>query len=102
MDNYNLDQETIYFVTSKARVSTDERLKFMLAYSAKCEPIRKIYEDEFNMRLEKKYRICDLHEDLGTLQPNLEFLDDDGEWVKSGIVKGTVSKSVVGRYRVPL
>ena len=49
-----------------------------------------------------KYRICDLHEDLGTLQPNLEFLDDDGEWTKSGIVKGTVSKSLIGRYRVAL
>ena len=50
----------------------------------------------------KKYRICVLHEDLGTLQPKLEFLDDDGEWAKSGIVKGTVSKSLVGRYRVAI
>jgi hypothetical protein len=49
----------------------------------------------------KEYRICNLYEDLGPLQPNLETLVD-GEWVKSAIITGRVSRGVMGRYRVPL
>jgi hypothetical protein len=47
----------------------------------------------------RRYRLCDLREDLGPLQPNLEFLNEHGEWVKSGIITGRVSQSSVGRYR---
>lgn len=44
-------------------------------------------------------RICELGEDLGPLQPNLEFQDEFGNWKPSGITTGRVSHSMVGMYR---
>jgi hypothetical protein len=47
-------------------------------------------------------RLLELHEDLGNLQPHLEFMDADGNWKFSGVINGTVSKHLLGRYRVIL
>ena len=45
-------------------------------------------------------RLCELHEDLGSLQPDLEFMSESGEWVPSGLITGTLSEKLVGRYRI--
>ncbi len=50
--------------------------------------------------LDCKVRLCKLYEKLGPLQPNLEFRTDCGEWVPSGIITGSLSAQLVGRYRV--
>jgi len=47
-------------------------------------------------------RLLELHEDLGGFQPHLEFMDADGNWKPSGVINGTVSKHLLGRYRVIL
>ena len=44
-------------------------------------------------------RLCELWEDLGALQPNLEFQDEFGNWKPSGLITGRVSHSTVGMYR---
>jgi len=43
-------------------------------------------------------RLVRLGESLGDLQPDLEFFDGI-RWVKSGIITGTVSKNLIGKYR---
>lgn len=44
------------------------------------------------------HRLVRLGESLGDLQPDLEFFDGF-RWVKSGIITGTVSKNLIGKYR---
>ena len=51
---------------------------------------------------ENRYRICDLYESLTGLIPNLEFQLDSGEWVKSVLTHGKVTRSLFGRYRVSI
>lgn len=43
-------------------------------------------------------RLVRLGESLGDLQPDLEFFDGV-RWIKSGIITGTVSKNLIGKYR---
>ena len=39
-------------------------------------------------------------EELGDYQPNLEFRNDDGTWVQSGLNFGRMRYDVLGFYRV--
>jgi hypothetical protein len=47
-------------------------------------------------------RLLELHEDLGGFQPHLEYMDANGNWKPSGVINGTVSKHLLGRFRVIL
>ncbi len=54
---------------------------------------------EGNQRQPAEFRLCKLHEDLGALQPRLEFQHPTFGWVKSGLKCGRLSKSLLGKYR---
>ena len=44
-------------------------------------------------------RLCELHEDLGSLQPRLQFKHPLLGWIESGVITARVSKSTIGQYR---
>jgi hypothetical protein len=54
------------------------------------------------MEQEQKYYYPKVGEQLGCYQPNLEYKNDNGEWVESGILTCTMSERFVGLYRVKL
>jgi len=44
-------------------------------------------------------RLCELHEDLGKLQPRLQFKHPLLGWIESGVITARVFKATRGQYR---
>jgi hypothetical protein len=44
------------------------------------------------------HRMCELGEELGKSQPNLEFKDGD-TWKPSALISGRLTRSMLGLYR---
>ena len=42
-----------------------------------------------------------LGDKLEQYQPGLQFRNDDGEWVESGVITATMSQNLKGQYRYP-